>query len=109
MSSEASLAQVPSVELQPGEPSPLGATWTGSGVNFAVHCGQVDLIELCLFDANDCEYARLVVPQLSNGIACGFLPAPAGVPGLKYGYRLTGPYDPTHGQRFNRHKLLVDP
>ncbi len=109
MSSEAALAHVSAIELSAGEPSPLGATWTGNGVNFAVHCGEVERIELCLFDAHDVEYARLVMPQLTNGVACGFLPAPAGVPGLKYGYRVAGPYDPVHGLRSNPHKLLVDP
>jgi isoamylase len=96
--------------LQPGEPAPLGATWTGAGVNFAVHCAGADQIELCLFDASgEHEIARVVLPDLHNGIAYGFLPAPLGVPGLLYGYRARGPYDPAHGLRFNQHKLLVDP
>jgi glycogen operon protein len=97
------------VVLQPGEPAPLGATWTGNGVNFAVHCDGALQVELCLFDASGRESAQLVLPELSNGVACGFLPAPAGAPGLSYGYRVNGPYDPAHGMRFNRNKLLVDP
>jgi isoamylase len=107
-------AAVPAIDpspltLQSGEPSPLGATWTGSGVNFAVHCSGAEFVELCLFDSSDKEFARLTMPSISNGVAFGFLPAPVGAPGLLYGYRVHGPYDPDQGQRFNAHKLLIDP
>jgi isoamylase len=96
--------------MQPGEPTPLGATWTGQGVNFAVHCGNAQQVELCVFDPSGThETARWVLPELHNGVAYGFLAAPLGAPGLIYGYRITGPYDPAHGTRFNPHKLLVDP
>ncbi len=100
----------PNITLQPGEPAPLGATWTQAGVNFAVHCDGANQVELCLFDAaGEREIARGVLPELHNGVAYGFLPAPVGVPGLSYGYRASGSYDPTHGLRFNPHKLLIDP
>jgi len=96
--------------LQVGQPSPLGATCTNAGVNFAVYCAGAQQVELCLFDLSGAtEVARFVLPEMSNGIACGFLPAPAGVAGLIYGYRVSGPYDPAHGLRFNSQKLLIDP
>ena len=98
------------IALQSGESAPLGATWTGEGVNFAVHCAGAHQVDLCLFDASGRrEITRLALPEMSNGVAYGFLPAPVGAPGLLYGYRASGPYDPAHGQRFNPHKLLVDP
>jgi len=98
------------IALQPGEPTLLGATWTGAGVNFAVQCDGARRVDLCLFDASgEREVARLGMPDLTHGIACGFLPAPIGAPGLIYGYRVDGPYDPTHGMRFNSNKLLIDP
>jgi glycogen operon protein len=102
--------EYPDIVLQPGESSPLGATWTEAGVNFAVHCDGASQIELCLFDSSgDREIARLPLPILSDGVACGFLPAPLGAPGLLYGYRASGRYAPAQGSRFNPHKLLIDP
>jgi len=102
-----------SLVLEPGEPTPLGATWTGDGVNFAVHCGSAERVELCLFDVQadgqSHETARVVLPEITEGVAHGFLRAPSGRPGLLYGYRAGGEYDPARGLRYNNHKLLIDP
>jgi isoamylase len=96
--------------LQPGSAEPLGATWTGEGINFAVFSSGATRIELCLFDsAGEHELARLALPERSENVWHGFLPAPHGMPGLVYGYRVHGTYDPLHGSRYNPHKLLLDP
>jgi glycogen operon protein len=96
--------------LQPGSPEPLGASWTGEGVNFAVYSSGASRIELCLFDdRGERELARLALPERTENVWHGFLPAPAGVPGLVYGLRAHGPYDPLHGLRYNPNKLLLDP
>ncbi|HTE41967.1 MAG TPA: glycogen debranching protein GlgX [Steroidobacteraceae bacterium] len=92
-----------------GEPAPLGATWTGAGVNFAVHCAGATHVELCVFDADGREVGRTQLPSTTDNIAHGFLPAPRGAPGMLYGYRAYGAYDPMQGLRFNPHKLLIDP
>jgi isoamylase len=96
--------------LQPGSPEPLGASWTGEGVNFAVYSSGASRIELCLFDdRGERELARLALPERTENVWHGFLPAPAGVPGLVYGLRAHGSYDPLHGLRYNPNKLLLDP
>ncbi|MDQ2804224.1 MAG: glycogen debranching protein GlgX [Pseudomonadota bacterium] len=94
--------------LLPGRPYPLGATWDGLGVNFAVFSSHAERIELCLFDPSGRqETARLTLPEYSDEIWHGYLPD--AVPGQVYGYRAYGPYDPLRGHRFNPHKLLLDP
>jgi isoamylase len=94
--------------LLPGSPFPLGATWDGLGVNFAVFSGYAERIELCLFDpAGRKEIARFDLPECTDEIWHGYLPEAQ--PGLLYGYRAHGPYQPQHGHRFNPHKLLLDP
>jgi isoamylase len=96
--------------LLPGSPEPLGATWTGEGVNFAVFSSGATSVEVCLFDATgEREIRRLALPECSDDVWHGLLPAPHGVPGLVYGLRVHGPYDPPHGLRYNGNKLLVDP
>ena len=96
--------------MLPGSPEPLGATWTGEGVNFAVHSSGASSVEVCIFDATgQREIARLALPERSDDVWHGLLPAPHGVPGLVYGLRAHGPYDPPHGLRYNGNKLLVDP
>lgn len=97
-------------ELEAGSPQPLGANWTGRGTNFAVLSANATRVELCVFDASGRnEVARLDLPSRTGNLWHGFLPARFGGPGLLYGYRVHGPYDPAHGHRFNPHKLLVDP
>ncbi|AOX47808.1 glycogen debranching enzyme GlgX [Pandoraea faecigallinarum] len=95
-------------KLSPGRPSPLGATWDGLGVNFAVFSANAERIELCLFDDRGRkELKRLALPECTDEIWHGYLPG-AG-PGLVYGYRAHGPYAPEQGHRFNPAKLLLDP
>jgi len=98
------------VELQPGSPNPLGATWDGAGVNFALVSAHSTGVELCLFDADAPgvpELRRLALPGRTGSVWHGYLPG-AG-PGLLYGYRVSGPWQPEQGMRFDRSKLLVDP
>ena len=94
--------------LEPGQARPLGATPDVAGVNFAVFSEHAESIELCLFDDDGRrELRRYRLPARSGHVWHGRL-AGAG-PGLVYGYRAYGPYRPEHGQRFNPHKLLLDP
>ena len=86
--------------LDAGSPEPLGASWTGDGVNFAIHSAHADRVELCLFEAGEAtERGRLTLPGRTGDVRHGFLLG-AG-PGLLYGYRVHGPYEPARGQRFN--------
>ena len=94
--------------LEPGSPYPLGAVSDGLGVNFAVFSQHAEKIELCLFDrGGKREAARLALPSFDGEIWHGYLPRAA--PGLVYGYRAYGPYEPWNGHRFNPNKLLLDP
>jgi isoamylase len=94
--------------LLPGRPYPLGATWDGLGVNFALFSANAERIDLCLFDqTGQREVARLAMPEFTDQIWHGYLPE-AG-PGAVYGYRAYGPYHPQRGHRFNPYKLLLDP
>jgi glycogen operon protein len=98
------------VVLQAGAPQPLGATWSEAGVNFAVYSSTATRVELCLFDDDGVhELARIALPESTDEVWHGFLPAPLGREGLVYGYRVHGTYDPLHGARHNPHKLLIDP
>src|SRR5690606_16543529 len=94
--------------VDPGLPYPLGATYDGLGVNFAVFSGNATQIELCIFDEKGRrEVRRFPLPECTDEVWHGYLPD-AG-PGLVYGYRAHGPYDPKRGHRFNAQKLLIDP
>ena len=94
--------------LDAGSAYPLGATWDGLGTNFAVFSDAADRIELCLFDAGGKrEMRRLALPCFNGEVWHGYLPDAA--PGLVYGYRAYGAYEPKSGSRFNPHKLLLDP
>ncbi len=94
--------------LGAGSPYPLGATFDGSGVNFAVFSANATRIELCLFDDTGQEQvARIDLPEWTDEVWHGYLPD-AG-PGQVYGYRAHGPYAPDEGHRFNPSKLLLDP
>ncbi len=92
--------------LGAGSPSPLGATPTGQGVNFALYAGHAHEVELCIFDAAGTE-TRLLLHHRSGNIWHGLLPGHGA--GLRYGYRVHGPYEPAHGLRHNPAKLLLDP
>ncbi|MCI0546603.1 MAG: glycogen debranching protein GlgX [Candidatus Rokubacteria bacterium] len=93
----------------PGRSYPLGATWDGAGVNFALFSEHATGVELCLFDAHDParETHRIPVTEQTDQVWHVYLPEAR--PGLLYGYRVHGPYDPAAGHRFNPAKLLLDP
>ncbi|HEY0042415.1 MAG TPA: glycogen debranching protein GlgX [Flavisolibacter sp.] len=93
----------------PGYPFPLGASWDGQGVNFALYSDNATAIELCLFDqdSNAVEIARIRVKERTNHIWHVYIPGLS--PGQLYGYRVYGPYEPQNGHRFNPNKLLIDP
>ncbi len=94
--------------LWPGKPYPLGATWDGYGVNFALFSEHASQVELCLFDASGRrEIERIPLREHTDQVWHGYLPEAR--PGQLYGYRVHGPYDPGRGHRFNPHKLLLDP
>ena len=94
--------------LTAGTPYPLGATWDGLGINFAVFSAHAERMDLCLFDPSGRrEIARLALPEFTDEIWHGYLPNARA--GLIYGYRAHGPYQPQAGHRFNPHKLLLDP
>ena len=95
-------------EVWRGSPASLGATWDGSGVNFALYSENAERVELCLFDPKGRrEVERVDVPYRTDFVWHCYLPEAR--PGLLYGYRVHGPYAPEHGHRFNPHKLLLDP
>ena len=94
--------------LREGRPFPLGATWDGLGVNFALFTANATGVELCLFDdAGESELERIKLPEYTDEVWHGYLPEAR--PGTVYGYRVQGPYEPDAGHRFNPNKLLLDP
>ena len=97
------------MRVWPGNPYPLGATWDGEGVNFALFSEHATGVELCLFDAPDAprEAARIPLRERSDQVWHCYLPDAR--PGQLYGYRVHGPYAPQEGHRFNAHNLLIDP
>ncbi|HOC18138.1 MAG TPA: glycogen debranching protein GlgX [Vicinamibacterales bacterium] len=97
------------MRVWPGSPYPLGATWNGMGVNFAIYCEHGTGVELCLFDHVRAtrESARIKLVEQTDQVWHGFLPDVQ--PGQIYGYRIHGPYEPKNGHRFNPAKLVVDP
>ena len=94
--------------LKAGLPQPLGATFDGKGVNFALFSAHAEKVELCLFDSRGSkELSRLTLPECTGQVWHGYVPEAK--PGQLYGYRVHGPYDPLNGHRFNANKLLIDP
>jgi glycogen operon protein len=95
--------------LWPGSPYPLGASWDGSGVNFALFSEHATSVELCLFDGPDGndQVARIPMTEQTDLVWHGYLPNIC--PGQRYGFRAHGPYEPAAGHRFNPAKLLLDP
>ena len=94
------------IQVWPGQPHPLGATWDGSGTNFALFSENATGVDLCLFDEQGQE-TRIPLREMENYIWHGYF-AEVG-PGQRYGFRVHGPYVPAVGNRFNPHKLLIDP
>jgi len=97
------------VKIWLGYPSPLGATWRGDGVNFALFSENATSVDLCLFESLDAqrEAVRIPMTEQTDQVWHVFLPDVG--PGQLYGYRVSGPYDPSRGMRFNSSKLLLDP
>ncbi|HEX7450250.1 MAG TPA: glycogen debranching protein GlgX [Pirellulales bacterium] len=97
------------MRVWPGRPYPLGATWDGSGVNFALYSENAEKVELCLFDnADDAkETEKIPIKEQTDMVWHAYLPDVR--PGQLYGYRVHGPYDPSHGHRFNANKVMLDP
>ncbi len=96
------------MEHWPGKPYPLGATWDGDGVNFALFSENASGVELCLFAREgEQEIARIALTERTDNVWHCYLPGIG--PGQRYGYRVQGPYEPGNGHRFNPAKLLLDP
>jgi isoamylase len=95
-------------KLREGMPYLRGAAWDGNGVNFSLFSAHATGVELCLFDARgERELERIPLPEYTDEIWHGYLEGAS--PGLVYGYRVHGPYEPEQGHRFNPNKLLLDP
>src|SRR5918999_1007262 len=92
-----------------GNPYPLGATWDGSGVNFAIFSENAEAVDLCLFDAayGAPEVERIRLRERTDLVWHVYLPEAR--PGQLFGYRVHGPFEPEAGHRFNPAKLLLDP
>jgi isoamylase len=98
----------PVTAVWPGKPYPRGAHWDGEGVNFALFSEHAEKVELCLFDdSGRREIQRIALPERTDQIWHGYLPEAR--PGMLYGYRVHGPYQPEQGHRFNPNKLVLDP
>ncbi|OZG69041.1 glycogen debranching protein [Bifidobacterium eulemuris] len=94
------------MQIRPGSMYPLGASYDGAGVNFALFSQVAQKVELCLFDEHDNE-TRIEMTEQNSYVWHNYLPGIQ--PGQRYGYRVYGPYDPAHGHRCNPNKLLLDP
>jgi glycogen operon protein len=97
------------IKNYPGIPYPLGATWDGEGVNFAIFAENATGVELCLFDERMGKTQAATVPMTERTHHMFHIYLPGIKPGQLYGYRVHGPYDPANGHRFNPAKLLIDP
>ena len=94
------------MQIWPGSPYPLGATFDGSGTNFALFSEGAERVELCLFDGDGGE-TRVPLVDVDAFVHHGYLPTVQ--PGQRYGYRVHGDYDPASGKRFNPNKVVLDP
>lgn len=94
-------------QIYPGTAFPLGATWDGNGVNFAIYSENATAISLALFGQNEEETERIPITEKSGHVWHTYLPDLG--PGQLYGYYVDGPFDPVNGHRFNANKLLIDP
>ncbi len=98
-----------SVKTWLGYPYPLGATWLGDGVNFALFSETAASVELCLFDNIEATEENIRIPLTEHTDQVWHVFLPEVRPGQLYGFRVSGPYDPERGLRFNNSKLLLDP
>lgn len=94
------------MQIRPGSMYPLGASYDGAGVNFALYSQVAQKVELCLFDEHDVE-TRIEMTERNSYVWHNYIPGLH--PGQRYGYRVYGPYDPVRGLRCNPNKLLLDP
>ena len=97
------------IKIWLGYPYPLGATWLGNGVNFAIFSEQATSVDLCLFDSVDARQENIRIPMTEHTDLVWHVFLPDVRPGQLYGYRVYGPYNPKRGLRFNSAKLLIDP
>lgn len=96
------------MKIYPGKPYPLGATWDGQGVNFALYANHATKVELCLFGSKDGPVTDTIeIKERTRQIWHVYLPDLS--PGQCYGYRVHGPFEPNEGHRYNANKLLIDP
>ncbi len=97
------------MRVWPGRPYPLGATFDGAGINFAIFSEHATKVELCLFDSMDAkkESFKIALPEHTDMIWHGYFPDMEA--GHLYGYRVHGPYEPEKGHRFNPNKIVLDP
>ena len=98
--------EAPQRQIWPGHPYPLGATYDGSGTNFALYSSAATGVDLCLFD-DDGHEERVALKEVDGDVWHAYLPGVS--PGQKYGYRVAGPYEPASGHRCDPSKLLLDP
>ncbi len=106
---QAVLEAKPATSIHAGLAVPLGATWTGSGVNFAVFSSHATRIEVALFDAGGAERLRYDLPGRTGDVWHGFLAAPSAAPGVHYAFYVHGPDDVGKGHRFDSTVALIDP
>ncbi|WP_027486710.1 glycogen debranching protein GlgX [Allorhizobium undicola] len=100
--------QVTQFSMVAGDWQRLGAHFDGEGVNFALFSAHATRVELCLYDSSGkVEIARMDLPENTHEIWHGYVPGLK--PGMLYGFRVHGPFDPENGHRFNHNKLLIDP
>ena len=97
------------MKTRPGSPHPLGATWDGRGVNFALFSENATAVELCLYQGGKghVEAGRVMLHEQTDQVWHVYVPNLG--PGQRYGFRVHGPYEPARGHRFNANKLLIDP
>jgi glycogen operon protein len=106
---EPELVKKVKAKVYPGSPYPLGATWDGKGVNFALYAENATGVELCLFNDPKDETEAARIPIIERSAQIWHVYIPDAKPGQLYGYRVQGPYEPAAGHRFNPAKLLIDP
>jgi len=97
------------LRMEAGLPRPLGATWTGDGVNFAVFSSHATRIEVALFDAGGVPLQRFDLAGRTGNVWHGLLKGRGAKPGAHYAIHAHGPDDPGNGHRFDPSIALIDP
>ncbi len=109
LSLPASLPATPPIRVWPGKPYPLGATWDGAGVNFALFSEHATKVALCLFDSVEAQKEARIITLTEQSDMVWHCYLPDARPGQLYGYRVHGAYEPEKGLRYNANKVLLDP